>query len=316
MSISRVINIGDDTTFVKLARERLPDLPVESEALTGSLFSTINDTDSNINMLIGAKKFVEGWNSWRVSSMGLLNVGRSEGSEIVQMFGRGVRLKGLDFSLKRSSALPPPHPSYITALETLNIFSINGDYLRDFRKALEREGIVEYTDFEVPLQYGLFEAEQPSLFSLRVEPTFEFGRQPAFQVTSIDDRGVIPVIDLRPRLQAVSSHRNEGPATVEAQAIYFEPWVLDLLDWDKLYAEMLAWKRQRGIPQPAGQPGDPAQGPGRAALHPLRARFRRPARELCRCDPRAGHGPHDPEEVRGALLHAGAQAHRDVAPGV
>lgn len=241
-----VINIGDDVTFLKLAREKLPDLPVETEALTGSLFATINNTDSRVNMLIGAKKFIEGWNSWRVSSMGLLNVGRSEGSEIVQMFGRGVRLKGLDFSLKRSGGLPGTHPAYITALETLNIFSINGDYLADFRKALEREGIADYEEFEVPLQYGLFDVEQPSLFSLRVQPGFQFAAQPAFSVASVDDAGVIPTIDLRPRLQAVSSHAPDGPSIVEEQAVYLEDWVLDLLDWDRLYAELLAWRRQRG----------------------------------------------------------------------
>ena len=37
---------------------------------------------------------MEGWNSWRVSNMGLLNIGRNEGSEIIQLFGRGVRLRG------------------------------------------------------------------------------------------------------------------------------------------------------------------------------------------------------------------------------
>jgi len=50
-------------------------------------------------LLIGSKKFSEGWSSWRVSSMGLMNVGKSEGSQIIQLFGRGVRLKGYQFSL-------------------------------------------------------------------------------------------------------------------------------------------------------------------------------------------------------------------------
>ncbi len=33
--------------------------------------------------------------------MGLMNVGATEGAQIIQLFGRGVRLKGFDFSLKR-----------------------------------------------------------------------------------------------------------------------------------------------------------------------------------------------------------------------
>ena len=50
------------------------------------------------------------WNSWRVSNMGLMNVGTGEGSEIIQLFGRGVRLKGRGMSLKRSTHLEGPHP--------------------------------------------------------------------------------------------------------------------------------------------------------------------------------------------------------------
>ena len=36
-----------------------------------------------------------------------MNVGKKEGSEIIQLFGRGVRLKGFRFKLKRTSALDP-----------------------------------------------------------------------------------------------------------------------------------------------------------------------------------------------------------------
>jgi hypothetical protein len=34
--------------------------------------------------------------------MGLLNIGKGEGPQIIQLFGRGVRLKGKNLSLKRS----------------------------------------------------------------------------------------------------------------------------------------------------------------------------------------------------------------------
>ena len=58
-----------------------------------SLFRGLNDDTSTVNLLVGAKKFTEGWSSWRVSSMGLMNIGRNEGAQIIQLFGRGVRLK-------------------------------------------------------------------------------------------------------------------------------------------------------------------------------------------------------------------------------
>ena len=243
-----VINIGDDANFVKMAREQLPELNVENEAIRGSLFSEINRPGSAVNVLIGAKKFTEGWNSWRVSAMGLLNVGRSEGSEIVQMFGRGVRLKGLDFSLKRSNAIPERvHPPHITALETLNIFSINGDYLRDFKRALEREGISEWEELELPLQYSLFEAERPVLYTVRVEPGFHFGDTPAFPLSSVDDREVVPVLDLRPHIQAVSSNAGETAVLDRPPEVWLDAATLALLDWDAITAEMLAWKRARGF---------------------------------------------------------------------
>lgn len=139
-----VINIGDDSNFLNMAEERDLGLVIdEDDAFRSSLFNTINHSQSTVNILVGAKKFTEGWSSWRVSGMGLLNVGKSEGSEVIQMFGRGVRLKGFDHSLKRSAVLDGSHPQHLHLLETLNIFSVNGDYLAQFKEALGREGIVE-----------------------------------------------------------------------------------------------------------------------------------------------------------------------------
>ncbi len=244
-----VINIGDDANFMKMAEEAQLGLATESEAIRGSLFGVINAPNSPVNLLIGAKKFTEGWNSWRVSAMGLLNVGRSEGSEIIQMFGRGVRLKGREFSLKRSSVLDGSHPPRIEMLETLNIFSINGDYLAEFKKMLEREGIVEgYDEIALPIQYTLFDAEQPKLLTLRLKHDLRFDQQPAFGAKSIDHKDVRPIVDLRPVIQAVSSRLNEATALTDNTPVYLDELLpLDLLDWEAIYAEMLAWKRQRGL---------------------------------------------------------------------
>ncbi|HHH41575.1 MAG TPA: restriction endonuclease subunit R, partial [Chloroflexi bacterium] len=101
-----LIYIGDTSAFRRLVEGQAPEIVVEEEALSGSLFDDINCPDSRIHVLIGARKFLEGWNSWRVANMGLLNIGRREGSQIIQLFGRGVRLKGKDMSLKRSAAIP------------------------------------------------------------------------------------------------------------------------------------------------------------------------------------------------------------------
>ena len=146
-----LIYIGDTSTFKKLVEEDDAGIVVEEDAVSGSLFDGINEPDTPINILIGAKKFMEGWNSWRVSNMGLLNIGRSEGSEIIQLFGRGVRLRGLGFSLKRSSAIDGEHPEHIGLLETLNIFAVRANYMAQFREYLEREGVETEGSVEMPL---------------------------------------------------------------------------------------------------------------------------------------------------------------------
>ncbi len=145
-----VINIGDSSKFRKLCESK--NLNIFKKDFKKNQFDTINSKDSRINILIGAKKFTEGWSSWRVSSMGLMNVGKSKGSQIIQLFGRGVRLKGVDFSLKRTSSYNDKFHKkfklnkyqYIQILETLNIFGVKANYMTIFKEYLEDvEGLTE-----------------------------------------------------------------------------------------------------------------------------------------------------------------------------
>src|SRR6185437_4531243 len=143
-----VINVGDDAKLVKLCEEQ--GLSVSEREFSGSLFLALNKPDSTVNVLIGSKKFTEGWSSWRVSTMGLMNVGRGEGAQIIQLFGRGVRLKGYGISLKRSSKARLPEgvdrPKHIGSLETLGVFGIHADYMAQFREFLKEEGMPENDD--------------------------------------------------------------------------------------------------------------------------------------------------------------------------
>ena len=70
-----VINIGDDANFIKMAEEAKLGLTFKTEAIRGSLFGVINEPHSPVNLLIGAKKFTEGWNSWRVERDGAAQCG-------------------------------------------------------------------------------------------------------------------------------------------------------------------------------------------------------------------------------------------------
>ena len=71
-----VINVGDDAKLVKLCGEKR--LATAEREFSGSLFHEINQPHSTVHLLIGSKKFTEGWSSWRVSTMGLMNVGRGK----------------------------------------------------------------------------------------------------------------------------------------------------------------------------------------------------------------------------------------------
>jgi hypothetical protein len=139
-----VINVGEDAKLVKLCEEN--GLETGDAGVLGVRSSTRSTPlQSTVNLLIGSKKFSEGWSSWRVSTMGLMNVGRGEGAQIIQLFGRGVRLKGFEWSLKRSVKTQLPddvdRPKHIAALETLGIFGIHADYMAQFRDFLEEEGL-------------------------------------------------------------------------------------------------------------------------------------------------------------------------------
>ena len=148
-----LIYIGDTAKFKSLVRDSDAGIAIEVDALSGSLFDEIGQPGTTIEVLIGSRKFIEGWNSWRVSNMGLLNIGKREGAQIIQLFGRGVRLRGRDMTLKRSSALSGTHPEQIGLLESLDIFAVRANYMAQFREYLEREGVPTEGLLQMPVDH-------------------------------------------------------------------------------------------------------------------------------------------------------------------
>ena len=132
--------LAEQLARFKVAQAGAPD------RLTGSLFARL-DTDARLSVLIGAKMFVEGWSSWRVSALALMNVGKSPGSEIVQLFGRGVRLRGKGHSLKRDDDAPLA----VQVLQGLQLFGVQASYMQQYLDTLQREGVQAQTLF-VPVQ--------------------------------------------------------------------------------------------------------------------------------------------------------------------
>ena len=244
-----VINVGDSDKLVSLCADN-GFLTETMEFGTMSLFGRINESDSPINILIGSKKFNEGWSSWRVSAMGLMNVGRSEGSEIIQLFGRGVRLKGFKFSLKRSSALdasynPGNLPKGLKSIETLNIFGIRADYMDAFRKYLEDEGLPSneevYETIHVPT-VNLLGGKRLKI--VRLKKGYDFKKQ--VTVNPLDMLSTTLVsLDWTPKVEAMYSRGAEGGTGDASDTGYLRDEHLRLLDWDRIFFALEQMKNER-----------------------------------------------------------------------
>jgi hypothetical protein len=263
-----VINVGDDAKLVKLCEEN--GLATGEREFAGSLFHEINQPHSPVNLLIGSKKFTEGWSSWRVSTMGLMNVGKGEGAQIIQLFGRGVRLKGYATSLKRSGRVTLPEglerPKHIGVLETLGIFGIHADYMAQFRDFLEEEGLPtndERIEFLLPVIKNL---GTQKLKTVRLKKTIngvntEFGDAfrklaPVPTVVPPDPSGDPStaylqknqvVVNWYPKIQAMkSSGLAGGDLDAAPNQAHLSARHTAFLDLDALYFELERFKAERG----------------------------------------------------------------------
>jgi hypothetical protein len=246
-----VINVGDASKLCELCEEHEEELEVQDNVFSGSLFRTLNDESSKINILIGSKKFTEGWSSWRVSTMGLMNIGRNEGPQIIQLFGRGVRLKGKGFSLKRSRSLGERVvPKYIEVLETLNIFGVRADYMRQFREYLEEEGLPKNEDRIECVLPVIKNLGTKKLKMVRLKEGIDFKKNGPKPVLGDPPEHFLRrrvVLDWYPKLQAVVSGGGQaGAQAVERDRCFFEESHLAFLDFDAIYFELEKFKDERG----------------------------------------------------------------------
>ncbi len=148
-----IVNVGNGLDFIN----NFPPDKVDKTTTTAVvikdkekyLFRNIDKPESPINVLIGSRKFAEGWNCFRVSVIGLINLGKTKGNKIIQIFGRGVRLKGLQNDGKRKDmahlgdyfSLNHPDTEYnqLKKLETLCVFSLKRSWLETFTNAVNAE---------------------------------------------------------------------------------------------------------------------------------------------------------------------------------
>lgn len=244
-----LINVGDTAELIKKLKEQ--SFETTTKDIGTSLFQNISSKDSTINLLIGSKKFTEGWNCWRVSTMGLMNVGKSEGSEIIQLFGRGVRLMGYNKSLKRSRAYKKLDdssiviPKYTELLETLNVFGIQAKYMQEFREMLKAEGVPggdEYLQMELPIIKNK-EVLKKKLKTLRLPDTLNYKRDAPKPILKLLT-GLSIVQDCYTQLDQEAS-ASGAQQFVNKDECHFSETTLAFFDYDKIWLEIENYKNER-----------------------------------------------------------------------
>jgi Type III restriction enzyme, res subunit len=250
-----LINIGDDAGFFKEA-EGGDDFDTETDDFGAGLFGTINAKDSKLNVLIGSRKFTEGWSSWRVSTMGLLNMGAGEGSQIIQLFGRGVRLKGQGMSLKRSLPKERPAGYHLERLETLNIFGVKADYMATFKDYLIEEGITP-SDEIIELDFKTTSTLPKNLHlkTLKLKDGYKDNQRKGFKRTHSPWLFDVPaefigkmkqihvVLDLYPKIEAISTAGAGSAVQPDARkTAKLKPSTMALFDWDRVFLAVQSHK--------------------------------------------------------------------------
>ena len=242
-----LIYIGDTSAFKKLVRNDDADISMDSEdVFTESLFNDINKPESAINILIGAKKFIEGWDSWRVTAMGLLNIGRQEGSQIIQLFGRGVRLRGRNMSLRRSTPEDTERPNNLPLLETLNIFAVRANFMAQFRDYLMHEGVPheEPIQLELPIKRNMDRVPSP----LYVPTVLQYAETATGKCVMLEVNSAAAITHTTQSVDIIGSSTQRGIQAERAEAAHqthIPQPSLELVDWEYIYLQLLEYKKEK-----------------------------------------------------------------------
>ena len=189
-----IVNVGNGAKFINdLDNENVVKNPRDKVIVSNIerySFKNIDLPSSPINVLIGSRKFAEGWNCFRVSVIGLINLGSSKGNKIIQIFGRGVRIKGIKNDGKRT--FPAHNEDYfklrnqkedekLKKIETLCVFSLKKSYLETFTNAVNKELEIQ-RQFEIKVN--------PSIIKLNDNTEIKFEefikRIPIFKLSKSD----------------------------------------------------------------------------------------------------------------------------------
>ena len=171
-----------------------------------------------------------------------------------------MRLKGLNRSLKRSSALPGTHPTGIDLLERLNIFAIRANYMTQFQEYLEREGVEPLGEVKLKLPIKRNDDFlKRQLIAPRLPKESRFDKSERILLEPWVAAKVL--LDASAHVESVASAG--GAYQTGAFASGAERWLAPdqfvWLDWERLYLDMLEFKEERGFHNLIIRPDHPRQ---------------------------------------------------------
>lgn len=151
-----LIRIGDVTEWLK---NELSGYSSRQRVSDDAFFTRLNQSDSDINILLGSRSFYEGWDSNRPNVIMYINIGVSEDAKkfILQSVGRGVRIEPFKYQRKRirelanAYSLTPAEMEVfdrvkkdVQPLETVYIFGTNqaalSQVIGELRDVVEKSG--------------------------------------------------------------------------------------------------------------------------------------------------------------------------------
>jgi hypothetical protein len=169
-------------------------------------------------------------------------MGMSEGPQIIQLFGRGVRLKGRDLSLKREGA---DSPYQVRTLQSISIFGLNASYMNHFLKSIEKEA-PDYRAFDIPIRLNREDDWDGKILTFKSYKKHPF-RNVILELEMNPSILKRVTIDLRTKINfAVSGFNNQ---TAEDAEIYQENLLnrfFEFIDFNALLMEVNRYRLLRG----------------------------------------------------------------------
>ncbi len=144
-----LLNVGDNTNWKQTIVSELE--MIVNEDIHKTYFDNIEDKNSPINIMLGSKVFVEGWDCNRVNFINFINIGGADAVKyVLQTIGRGIRVEPIKGQRKRfeyiynsefSLVLEKEIKKFSSILESLYVFATHKKAVESIIKGLEQETI-------------------------------------------------------------------------------------------------------------------------------------------------------------------------------